>query len=100
MTPPQERPHPDRPDARMWLSCIEALHAVTYFSPESRQALTAVGLRGFWMGYFAARAAPLGTVGPATVWATFFNFHETQVRRPSPMRGRLPTPPPFCGPAV
>jgi hypothetical protein len=46
--------------------------------------LTAVGLRGFWMGYFAARAAPLGAVGPATVWATFFNFHEMQVRRAIP----------------
>jgi hypothetical protein len=57
---------------------------VTYFAPESRQALTAVGLRGFWMGYFAARAAPLGAVGPATVRATFFNFHETQVRRAIP----------------
>jgi hypothetical protein len=84
MTAPPDRLRPDRPDARTWWRCVEPLHAVTYFAPESRRALTAVGLRGFWMGYFAARAAPLGTVGPATVWATFFNFHETQVRRAIP----------------
>jgi hypothetical protein len=84
MTARQERPHPDRPNARTWWRCVEPLHAVTYFAPECRQALTAVGLRGFWMGYFAARAAPLGTVGPATVCATFFNFHQTLVGRAIP----------------
>jgi hypothetical protein len=36
------------------------------------------------MGYFGARAAPMGTVGPATVSATFFNFHPSMVRRSVP----------------
>jgi hypothetical protein len=36
------------------------------------------------MGYFAARAVPLGAVGPATVTALFFSFHEAMVRRALP----------------
>ncbi len=75
---------PDRPDARTWWRSFEPVHAVTYFAPECRLALSATGLRGFWMGYFAARAAPLGAAGPAVVWATFFNFHESRVRRSIP----------------
>jgi hypothetical protein len=74
----------DRPDARAWWRCFEPVHAVTYFAPECRQELKAAGLRGFWMGYFAARTAPLGAVGPATVWATFFGFHQSMVRRSIP----------------
>ena len=48
---------------RMW-RVLEPYHAVTYFSDESRQAFKDAGLRGFWMGYFAGRAAPMGPVGP------------------------------------
>ena len=44
-----------------WLR-IESINAVTYFAPESRDAAKSAGLRGFWMGYFAFRAAPLGAV--------------------------------------
>ncbi len=73
-----------RPVARAWWRVIEPIHAVTYFAPESHQALRASGLRGFWMGYFAARVAPVGVVGPSTVSATFFNFHPTMVRRSIP----------------
>ena len=68
---------------RAWLA-LEAVHAVTYFAPESRAALADLGLRGFWMGYFAGRAAPLGPVGPGVVEATFFNFHPAMVRRAIP----------------
>ena len=39
---------------------LEVLHAVCYFAPEADEALRATGLRGFWMGYFAARSAPFG----------------------------------------
>jgi hypothetical protein len=63
---------------------LEPIHAVTYFSSESSEAFTAAGLRGFWMGYFAGRAAPMGEVGPAPVEATFFNFHPDMVRRAIP----------------
>lgn len=55
-----------------------------YFADEPREALAATGLRGFWMGYFAGRAAPMGTVGAAAVTATFFNFHPDMVRRAIP----------------
>jgi hypothetical protein len=54
---------------------VESVHAVTYFAPACRAALREAGLRGFWSGYFAARAAPLGRVGPGPVTAAFYNFH-------------------------
>jgi hypothetical protein len=54
---------------------------VTYFAPEVADALTAAGLRGWWRGYFAARAAPLGPVGPEVVQATFYGFAPELVRR-------------------
>jgi len=57
---------------------------VTYFAPESLEALRDTGLRGFWMGYFAARVAPVGALGPAAVAALFFNFHRAMVGRSVP----------------
>lgn len=60
--------------ARKAWSLLEPLHAVTYFSPEPLDALKSAGYRGFWMGYFAGRAAPLGAVGPQIVHALFYNF--------------------------
>ena len=63
---------------------LETLHAVTYFAPESRAAADTCGLRGFWMGYFGFRAAPLGAVGPEMVTATFANFAPAMVERAIP----------------
>ena len=63
---------------------LETINAVTYFSLECIDASAALGLKGFWMGYFASRAAPLGPVGPAPVEATFFSFHPDRVRRALP----------------
>ncbi|MGO8860445.1 MAG: SCO6745 family protein [Acidimicrobiales bacterium] len=63
---------------------VEAINAVAYFSPESGEAAARLGLKGFWMGYFALRAAPLGPVGSSVVEATFFNFHPVRVRRAIP----------------
>jgi hypothetical protein len=68
---------------RVW-QLIETLHAVTYFADECRQANADIGLKGFWMGYFASRAAPMGEVPPGVVTATFFNFHEDMVNRALP----------------
>jgi hypothetical protein len=68
---------------RMW-SLYEPIHAVTYFAEESRAAADAVGYRGFWMGYCAMRAAPLGPVGPATVTALFFGFAPERIARALP----------------
>jgi hypothetical protein len=49
-------------------------------------------LRGFWRGYFAGRAAPLGVVGAAVVGASFFNFAPAFVARAIPGVWELITP--------
>ena len=76
---------------RIW-QLLESLHAVTYFADECRQANVNVGLKGFWMGYFASRAAPMGAETPGVDQATFFNFHPAMVRRAIPMPGPTPRP--------
>jgi hypothetical protein len=76
---------------RMW-GLFEPIHAVTYFAPQSRAAYEAFGLRGFWRGYFAGRAAPLGPVGPAPVYAAFFSFAPPMVERALPGVWSLATP--------
>lgn len=63
---------------------LEVVNAVTYFSAESREAAAGLGLKGFWMGYFAFRASPMGPVSAGVVEATFFNFHPDRVRRAIP----------------
>jgi hypothetical protein len=68
---------------RIWQR-LEPIHAVTYFSPEPVGALAAAGYRGFWMGYFAGRAAPLGAVGPEVVAALFYNFAPWRVAKALP----------------
>ncbi len=68
---------------RLW-SRIEPIHAVTYFSPEPLAALADAGYKGFWMGYFAGRAAPMGPVGPEVVFAAFYNFSMAHVSRALP----------------
>ena len=67
----------------MW-TLFEPIHAVIYFVPEARRAFEEAGLRGFWRGYFAGRAAPLGPTGPAVVTASFFNFAPAFVARAIP----------------
>lgn len=69
--------------SRLW-SATEPIHVVTYFSSEARVALADAGYRGFWMGYFAGRAAPLGPVGPEIVFATFYNFSIGHISRAIP----------------
>lgn len=72
------------PAARdLWLA-LEPIHAVVYFDQGCRTSMSDLGLRGFWSGYFAARAAPLGPVGPDLVAATFFNFAPAMVARALP----------------
>ncbi len=79
-------------DARTVWHRIETINAVTYFARECREAPAALGLKGFWMGYFACRAAPLGAVGSGVVEATFFNFHPDRVRRAIPDAWPYATP--------
>jgi hypothetical protein len=63
---------------------LETVHAVLYFDDAPRAALSDTGLRGFWMGYFAARSSPMGAVNAPAVTATFFNFHPKMVYRAIP----------------
>jgi hypothetical protein len=63
---------------------VEAVHAVVYFAPDTRAMYDAIGLRGFWMGYFASRSAALGAASPELVTALFFGFAADMVRRALP----------------
>lgn len=71
---------------------FEPYHAMIYFAPEARQAFLDVGLKGFWMGYFASRSAPLGPVSAAVVTATFYHFHPNMVARALPDAWRFASP--------
>jgi hypothetical protein len=71
-------------DARRLWALGEPFHALVYFADETRAAGEAAGLTGFWNGYFAFRAAPLGAVGPAVVSAVFYNFAPAFVARRVP----------------
>jgi hypothetical protein len=75
----------------MW-TLFEPVHAVTYFAPEALAAFKAAGLRGFWRGYFAGRAAPLGAAGPDVVTASFYNFAPAFVARALPSVWELVSP--------
>jgi hypothetical protein len=68
---------------RAW-ELLEPVHDVVYFAPGLRDCTDAAGLRGFFMAYFAMRAAPLGAVNHETVTATFFGFHRSRVQRAIP----------------
>ncbi|MGH9186571.1 MAG: SCO6745 family protein [Acidimicrobiales bacterium] len=68
---------------RMW-KLTEPYHAVVYFAPEAREHFQAIGLKGFWMGYFASRAAALGPEPAEVVVATFYGFHPAMVKRAIP----------------
>jgi hypothetical protein len=76
---------------RLW-TVGEPVHAIVYFHPRSADAWADAGLRGFWRGYFATRAAPLGAVGPGPVTATFYNFAPSMVSRALPEVWSMVTP--------
>jgi hypothetical protein len=71
-------------DARAMWSLFERVNSVAYFAPQARAAYESAGLRGYWRGYFAGRAAPLGPVGPGPVTAMFFGFRRSMVERALP----------------
>jgi hypothetical protein len=78
--------------ARRFFDRLEPVHAVTYFAPESRTALEALGFRGFWMGYFAARSAPFGVVPTEVVSAAFYNFAPERVAKALPAVWEIASP--------
>ncbi|HKI41350.1 MAG: hypothetical protein P4L48_12320 [Mycobacterium sp.] len=78
--------------ARRFFARFEPVHGVTYFAPEVRTALDGLGYRGFWMGYFAARSAPLGTVPQEVVTAIFYNFAPERVAKALPTAWQIAGP--------
>lgn len=71
-----------------WRS-IETIHDVVYFAPDAKARFEALGLKGFWMGYFASRAAALGTPSAEVVTATFHGFAPATVQRAIPDAWRM-----------
>ena len=89
----QDRLYPtDRERARRLWHLLEPIHAVAYFSPEPLAGYAEAGTKGFWMGYVASRAAPLGTVTAAPVVALFANFHPRRIGRALPEAWNLTSP--------
>jgi hypothetical protein len=80
-------------DARRLWRHVEPIHAVTHFAPEVEGALAALGLRGFWMGYVAARAAPMGAVTAEVVTAAFYGFSPSRTHRAIPDASSIAPPP-------
>jgi hypothetical protein len=72
------------PLARQLWQQYELIHDLVYFSRQARAGAATLGLRGFWMGYFAFRLAPLGAVGPAAATAVCYGFHPSRVFRALP----------------
>lgn len=78
--------------ARRLHRLVEPIHLVTYFADEPTEALLALGLRNYWDGYFAGRAAPLGRVRAEVVHAVFYNFADGEVARHVPRVWDITTP--------
>jgi len=76
---------------QMWES-VERYHQLCYWAPEVREEGTSAGLKGFWMNYFATRAAPLGAVSPETVESLFFYYSPSRIGRAIPDAWDYATP--------
>lgn len=70
--------------ARLLYDLVEPVHLVTYFADEPTDELMKLGHEGYWEGYFAGRAAPLGPAQAPLVHAVFFHFAEGEVARHLP----------------
>jgi hypothetical protein len=75
----------------LW-TAVEPLHAVAYFAPTATAAMKDIGLKGYWMGYFAGRFAPLGPVPPGPVTAMAYSFPPATVARAIPDAWTYATP--------
>jgi hypothetical protein len=69
---------------RAFWQAIEIIHDVVYFASDTKQRYEAIGLKGYWMGYFASRSAALGTPSPQLVIALFHGFAPRMVHRALP----------------
>jgi hypothetical protein len=75
-------PHPQAKIHRMF-ELVEPIATVT-FSTVPDEAFLALGMRNYWDGYFAGRAAPLGMAPAGVVHAVFYNFADGEVARHIP----------------
>ena len=80
------------PVARRLFELTEPIALVNFFSSEPHNAMAALGLRGYWDGYFAGRAAPLGRAPAEVVHAAFYNFADGEVARHIPRVWDTTTP--------
>ncbi|WP_099024372.1 SCO6745 family protein [Mycolicibacterium palauense] len=71
------------PERRLWRA-YEPVHAISYFHPRFAAVMAETGLTGWWNGYFAGRAAPLGPTPPQVVTALFYGFAPAMVARAIP----------------
>ncbi len=76
---------------RRLFELIEPIATVS-FSEDVDRAFRAVGMRNFWDGYFAGRAAPLGLAPAEVVHAVFYNFADGEVARHIPWVWRRISP--------
>jgi hypothetical protein len=83
-------PHPQAKVHRMF-ELVEPIATVT-FSTVPDEAFLSLGMRNYWDGYFAGRAAPLGIAPPAVVHAVFYNFADGEVARHIPWVWTKTTP--------
>ena len=70
--------------ARAMWERFEPVHDLVYFAPEVRAVADGLGMRGYWMGYFALRAAPLGPAPASVVTSCFYVFHPDRAARALP----------------
>jgi hypothetical protein len=70
--------------ARRFWAAIEPIHSIVYFATGPVEAARKTGLRGYWMGYFASRVAPMGPVAAAPVVAMAYGFAPAMVSRAIP----------------
>lgn len=68
---------------RLWRA-YEPIHAICYFHPHFAESMSEAGLTGWWNGYFAGRAAPLGPTPPQVVTSLFYGFSPAMVARAVP----------------
>ncbi|GAA4098833.1 MarR family transcriptional regulator [Nocardioides kongjuensis] len=78
--------------ARRLFELTEPIAAVGFTADEPNEAMAELGLRGYWDGYFAGRAAPLGVVPAEVVHAAFYNFADGEVARHVPRVWETTTP--------
>lgn len=74
--------HPQAKIHRMF-ELVEPIGTIT-FSAVPNEAFLAIGMRNYWDGYFAGRAAPLGLAPAEVVHAVFYNFADGEVARHIP----------------